>query len=347
MKDEESRAGEELAAAHWVSVVLPVHDERDSLAVLVDEIRDVLAPLELGGWEILICDDGSLDDSVEVAERCRLADPDHVIVLRLRRNYGQTAALAAGFDHARGDVLVPMDADLQNDPRDIPRLLARLDDGFDVVKGWRRERKDFFLSRRFPSLIANRLIAWTTGIYIHDNGCTLAAYRREILQDVSMYGELHRFLPALAFWAGGRVVELEVNHRPRRFGRTKYGLSRTIRVLLDLLTVNFLLRYSTKPMQIFGRWGIWCLLFGGFMGVLTVLLKLLPPHHDVTGNPWMYLCIFFSLGGLQLLATGLIGEITIRTYHESQGKAIYALRERVSNPQPQTGLDREEAGLLE
>lgn len=311
-----------------VSVVVPVLNETESLRPVHEELSGVL--VELGSdYEIIYIDDGSTDNSFEVCREFFEGDRDHVRVVRLRRNFGQTAALAAGFDAARGGVIVPMDADLQNDPADIPRLLEKLDEGYDVVSGWRARRKDNLWSRRLPSRLANWLISRIAGVHLHDYGCTLKAYRRDVVEHMHLYGDLHRFLPALAHWAGATVTEIEVNHRPRRFGESKYGLGRTIRVVLDLITVKFLLSYATRPMHVFGVMGLISLALGTLAGVLTIMLKLLPPHKDVTGNPWMYVGIFFILGGLQLLVLGLLGEIAVRTYYESQNKPIYNVRERL------------------
>jgi glycosyltransferase involved in cell wall biosynthesis len=251
-------------------------------------------------------------------------------VVRLRRNFGQTAAFSAGFDRARGDVVVTLDADLQNDPADIPRLLAQIEQGYDVVSGWRKDRQDRFLDRRLPSVVANRLISWVTGVYLHDYGCSLKAYRREVLADVRIYGELHRFLPALAYGMGARVTEIEVSHHPRQFGRSKYGISRTIRVLLDLLAVKFLLSYSTRPIHIFGLAGLLSLIFGGgllaYLGIVRIILG-----QDIGDRPLVLLAILLTMLGVQLITSGLLAELVTRTYHEAQGKPIYTVREELGN----------------
>jgi glycosyltransferase involved in cell wall biosynthesis len=307
--------------------VIPLFNEEESLRILHREISEVLQQMPQHTYEILFVDDGSSDDSYGVACELHEKDPEHVIVIGLRRNFGQTAAMAAGFDTARGDIIIAMDADLQNDPADMPQLLEKMDEGFEVVSGWRAHRRDKFFSRRLPSVLANKLISWITGVRLHDYGCTLKAYDHRVMESVQLYGEMHRFLPALASWAGARVAEIEVNHRPRRFGGSHYRMDRTLRVILDLITVKFLVSYSTKPMQVFGRWGVYSIGLGVLAGFLTVALKLLPPHQDVTGNPWMYLCIFLLLGGLQLVGMGLLGEISARTYYESQQKSTYTVRE--------------------
>ncbi|MGD9497008.1 MAG: glycosyltransferase family 2 protein, partial [Armatimonadota bacterium] len=256
-------------ASPEVSVVIPVYDEAEGIAHLYDALTEALMGLDRS-WEVILVNDGSTDDSAQRLDELAARDP-RFVAIHLRRNYGQTAAMAAGFDYAGGEVIVAMDADLQNDPRDIPKLLAKLDEGYDVVSGWRKERRDTWLTRVFPSKVANWLISWWTGVKLHDYGCSLKAYRREILQDVQLYGEMHRFIPALAHWAGGSIGEVEVSHQPRRFGRSKYGLSRITRVFLDLITVKFLLSYATRPIQVFGRWG---LIIGGVGLVLALWLSI-------------------------------------------------------------------------
>jgi len=314
---------------HFISIVIPVYNEEESLGVLHTEITEAMNQAPGHRYEVIYVDDGSTDRSYALLGELYETDPAHVRAIRFRRNFGQTPAMAAGFDAARGDIIVPMDADLQNDPADIPRLVSKMDEGYDVVSGWRADRKDKFLSRRLPSMIANGLISWMTGVRLHDYGCTLKAYHRDAAAHIQFYGELHRFLPALASWGGARVTEMKTNHRARRFGASKYGIDRTLRVILDLITVKFLLSYSTKPMQVFGKWGFASMAIGALAAVLTALLKLLPPHKDVTGNPWMYVAIFFSLGGLQLICMGLLGEINVRTYYESQNKSIYTVRDHL------------------
>ena len=312
---------------HSISMVIPVYNEEESLRPLYKEISDAMENTPSSFYEIIFVDDGSLDSSVEICKEFCESDPEHVRLVVLRRNFGQTAAMSAGFDAAKGTIIFPMDADLQNDPADIKHLIDKVDEGFDVVSGWRADRKDKFFSRRLPSMIANGLISWMTGVNLHDYGCTLKAYHRDVVEHMNFYGELHRFLPALASWGGADVTEIKVNHRARKFGTSKYGIGRTIRVVLDLITVKFLLSYSTKPMQIFGKWGFVSMGIGFLSGLLTIILKL--KGQDVTSNPWMYICIFFMLGGLQLICMGLLGEINVRTYYESQEKAIYTVRESI------------------
>ncbi len=309
-----------------VSIVVPVYNEEDSLRPLHAEITAAMGKSPLDTYEIILVDDGSRDGSVEVCRELHAADPEHVRVIILRRNFGQTAAMAAGFDAARSGVIVPMDADLQNDPADIGLLLDKLEEGYDVVSGWRANRQDKALSRKLPSMIANRLISWITGVHLHDYGCTLKAYRREVTEHMNFYGELHRFLPALASWAGARVAEIPVNHRSRKFGVSKYGIGRTIRVILDLITIKFLMSYSTKPMQVFGKVGALSLGVGFFAGLVTVYGKVF--HNlSVNRNGWALVCLLFLLTGMQFISMGLLGEINIRTYYESQKKRIYTVRE--------------------
>jgi glycosyltransferase involved in cell wall biosynthesis len=309
-----------------VSVVLPVLNEEESLPLLHQRLAEVLG--ESGySYEIIVVDDGSTDRSFGVMRDLQASD-EHLRVVRFRRNYGQTAAFAAGFDRARGDVVITMDADLQNDPADIPALIAKMAEGYDVVSGWRVDRKDRFLDRRLPSILANRLIGWTTGVRIHDYGCSLKAYRREVLADVRLYGELHRFIPALAHAAGARVTEMPVSHHPRRFGKAKYGLSRTLKVILDILAVRFLTSFSTRPIHIFGLLGLTSFLVG--MAVLIYLaivrIFLLQPIGD---RPLTLLGILLTMLGVQLVTSGLLAELVTRTYYESQGKPIYTVREEL------------------
>jgi glycosyltransferase involved in cell wall biosynthesis len=320
-----------------LSVVAPVYNEEENVPLLVQELQAVLSTLQRS-WEIVLVDDGSTDRSWERLVEAARTHP-RLRLVRLRRNFGQTAAMTAGFQEARGKVIVTMDADLQNDPAEIPKLLERMDAGFDVVSGWRKDRKDAFLTRLLPSMIANAMISKFTGVALHDYGCTLKAYSREIVSHIDLYGEMHRFIPALASWVGGRIDEVPVNHRPRRFGKSKYGLSRIVKVLLDLLTVKFLLRYSTRPIQIFGKIG---LLFGvaGFLMMLAVLIGHLSFlcfrtefAADLIKRPfWVIAPFMLILFCLQFISMGLLAEIQIRTYHESQNKPIYIIKERFESP---------------
>jgi glycosyltransferase involved in cell wall biosynthesis len=310
-----------------LSVVIPVYNEACNLTTLCDEVVGCLDEHALE-FELILVDDGSSDNSPQVLADIAAAEP-RIKVLLLRRNFGQTAAMSAGFDHAMGQVIIPMDGDLQNDPRDIPHLLAKMDEGYDVVSGWRKDRKDKFVSRRLPSILANALISRMTDVSLHDYGCTLKAYRREVLSGVNLYGELHRFVPALASQFGAKVAEIPVNHRPRVAGTSKYGIDRTLRVVLDLLTVKFLLKYSTRPMQLFGRWAVWTFALAGFGGLTTLYMKVFEGL-SMNRNPLLVLTAFLLFSGVQFLAFGLLGELVTRTYHEVQDKPIYTVRERVN-----------------
>lgn len=312
-----------------VSVVLPVYNERENLEPLYRELREVLVSLGRP-FEILFIDDGSQDGSTDVLRRLAASD-ETVRVIRFRRNFGQTAALDAGLHHASGEVIVLMDADAQNDPSDIPRMMARLDEGYDLVHGWRKERQDPFWNRRLPSLVANWLISRSTGFPIHDLGCTLKVLRRDIADDLQLYGEMHRFIPILAQWRGARCVEMVTKHHPRRHGVSKYGISRTLRVLLDLITVKYLIQYLTSPMKLFGLFGLGCGALGLAAGGVLIALKL-GQGIDMTGNPLLILSVSSMLAGLQFLVLGMLGELGVRGYYESQGKKPYTIRERINFP---------------
>jgi glycosyltransferase involved in cell wall biosynthesis len=309
-----------------VSIVIPLLDEEETLPQLHERVRAALERLGQS-YEIVYVDDGSTDRTFERLSTLARDDP-HVRVVQFRRNFGQTAALQAGIDYSRGETLVFMDGDLQNDPADVGRLLARLDEGYDVVSGWRKDRKDA-LSRRLPSRIANAIISRITGIDLHDYGCTLKAYRRDVLNSVRLYGEMHRFIPAYAAWAGASVSELEVSHHPRRFGKSKYGLSRTLRVLLDLMTAKFLGSFSSKPNYLFGTIAFVSWFFAFLAGVIVILEKVLPPHPEAHNNPLLLLAVFLAIVGVQFLLMGLLAELGVRTYHESQGKPTYVVRQVV------------------
>ncbi len=308
-----------------LSIVVPVFNERDNLALLVREIVAVMDDRGLN-YELILVDDGSTDGSAaEYEGLCR--EYPLLKVVELRRNFGQTAAMAAGFDHARGDVMIPLDGDLQNDPADIPRLLAKLDEGFDVVSGWRRVRHDTWLTRRAPSGVANKLISLITGVKLHDYGCTLKAYRREIIEHLHLYGEMHRFIPALATWSGCRVAEIEVNHRPRTRGKTKYGLGRIFKVLLDLTTIKFLGSFSTKPLHIFGGVGMLSFLAACVTGAIVIWQKWFHSSHlAMNRNPLLILTTMLMMMSVQFLMMGLLAEMLARTYHESQKKPTYIVR---------------------
>ncbi len=309
-----------------VSIFLPVYNEEPNLMPLHAKLDEALKSLDRSA-EIVYVDDGSTDGSLKILREIAELDP-RVRVVALRRNYGQTAAMAAGIDAASGKVLIPMDADLQNDPADIQRLLQKLDEGYDVVSGWRKNRQDKMVTRKIPSMIANRLISWIGGVPLHDYGCSLKAYRRESLQDVRLYGEMHRFIPIYASWAGARVTEIPVKHHARTMGKSKYGLSRTLKVVFDLMTIKFMASYQTKPIYVFGMFGMLAFLISLLAGLYAVFLKLFH-RADFVQTPLPILTIVMFAVGVQFLLMGLLAEMLVRTYHESQAKAIYAVRERL------------------
>jgi len=309
-----------------VSVFLPVYNEEPNLRPLHAKLDAALKSLDRSA-EIVYVDDGSSDGSLGILRDLARLDP-RVRVVALRRNYGQTAAMAAGIDAARGKVLIPMDADMQNDPADIQRLLDTLDEGYDVVSGWRKNRKDKMVTRKIPSMIANRLISWIGGVPLHDYGCSLKAYRRESLQDVRLYGEMHRFIPIYASWAGARVTEIPVEHHARTMGKSKYGLSRTLKVVFDLMTIKFMASYQTKPIYVFGSFGMLAFAISLLAGLYALFLKVIHKA-DFVQTPLPILAIVMFAVGVQFLLMGLLAEMLVRTYHESQAKAIYAVRERL------------------
>lgn len=307
-----------------LSVVIPVFNEEENVKLLYPKLKQFLDSLKKD-YEIIFVDDGSTDKTPRLLHRIYEEDR-RVKVVVFRRNFGQSAAISAGFDYAKGEVIVTLDADLQNDPKDIPQLISKIEEGFDVVSDWRVERKDSFLSRRLPSHISNWLISLFTGVRLHDYGCTLKAYKKEVAKEIKLYGEMHRFIPALAKWVGASICEVKVGHFPRKYGKSKYGFSRISRGFLDLLTVKFLLSFSTRPIQIFGRFGLLSIFLGFFLIVVLIIMKI--THRvDMTGNPFLYLSILFFLVGTQFISIGLLGEIISRTYHESQNKPIYFIRE--------------------
>jgi glycosyltransferase involved in cell wall biosynthesis len=309
------------------SIVVPVFNEQENIRRLYDALRPVLDGLP-HEYELLFIDDGSTDGSY--AELNHLAATDsRVKVVRFRRNFGQTAAMNAGLHLATGDVIVTMDADLQNDPLDIPLLLDKLDEGYDLVHGWRKHRQDALVNRKLPSKIANWLISRVTGFPVHDLGCTLKAMRRDVACDLQLYGEMHRFIPILAHWRGARCVEIVTRHHPRRFGTSKYGISRTTRVLLDLITVKYMTQYLTSPMKLFGKIGLLSCGIGLASGAATIAMKL-AGGIDMTGNPLLLLSVFASFVGLQFLVLGMLGELGVRTYYESQNKQPYTIRELIN-----------------
>mgnify|MGYP003575864928 FL=1 len=320
----ENVAGENPAPE--VSIFLPVYNEEPNLMPLHAKLDDALKSLDRSA-EIVYVDDGSTDGSLKILRE--IAEVDRrVRVVALRRNYGQTAAMAAGIDAASGKVLFPMDPDLQNDPADIKRLLNKLDEGYDVVSGWRKNRKDKMVTRKIPSMIANRIISWIGGVPLHDYGCSLKAYRRESLEDVRLYGEMHLFNPIYASWAGARVTQIPVEHHARTMGKSKYGLSRTLKVVFDLMTIKFMASYETKPIYVFGMFGFLAFAISLLAGLYAVFLKIFHKA-DFVQTPLPILTIVMFAVGVQFLLMGLLAEMLVRTYHESQAKAIYAVRERL------------------
>ncbi|HRK91339.1 MAG TPA: glycosyltransferase family 2 protein [Anaerolineales bacterium] len=311
-----------------LSLIVPVYNEQENLPMLFKAIDQTMHSLGKT-WEVVFVDDGSRDDSLSILKQQAEKDPEHVRVISFRRNFGQTAAIAAGLDHSQGDIIILLDADMQNDPADIPMLLAKLDEGYDLVSGWRKNRKDNALTRNFPSMLANKLISWVTGVELHDYGCTLKAYRRPVLEGFRLYGEMHRFIPVFANSVGARITEVIVNHHPRRFGKTKYGLERTVKVILDLFTVKFLVSYASKPIYLFGGTGM------GLMVISAIIMGYLFFRRiffliGVTGSPLFQTSVMFFILGFQSMLMGLIAELLVRTYHESQRKPTYTVRTRIN-----------------
>jgi dolichol-phosphate mannosyltransferase len=317
-----------------ISVFLPVLNEEPNLRPLHAKLDEALKKLGRTA-EIIYVDDGSTDGSLAILRELAGADP-RVRVVALRRNYGQTAAMAAGIDAARGRVLIPMDADLQNDPADIVRLLEKLDEGYDVVSGWRKNRQDKLVTRKLPSMMANRLISWIGGVPLHDYGCSLKAYRRESLEDVRLYGEMHRFIPIYASWAGARVTEIPVEHHARTMGQSKYGLSRTVKVVFDLMTIKFMASYHTKPIYVFGMFGVIAIALSFIAGLWATVLKFWKGTSFIL-TPLPVITVVMLAIGVQFLLMGLLAEMLVRTYHESQAKRIYAVRETIGIGRPKMG----------
>ena len=313
-----------------VSVIIPVFNEVDSLDLLHQAIRDALVDQDMD-WEVVYVDDGSTDGSQDKLEKIATEDAGHVCVVMFRRNFGQTAAIAAGIDYAHGEVIVLMDADLQNDPADIPMLLEYIQQGYDVVSGWRVNRQDKMISRRLPSQAANWLISRVTGVYLHDYGCTLKAYRREVITGFRLYGEMHRFIPVYARMVGARMIEVPVRHHARRFGKAKYGLGRTLKVILDLFTVKFLLDYAAKPIYLFGGTGL--VLFSiSFLILVYLLFMRIAFNEHMVRSPLLQMSVMFFIMGFQSILMGLMAEMLARTYHESQSKPTYTLKRVIPNP---------------
>jgi len=307
-----------------LSIVIPLLNEEDNIPPLYQSLKDVLDPMDIR-YEIIIIDDGSTDRSYEILADLAATDKS-LKVIRFRRNFGQTAGLAAGVDEAEGEVVITMDADLQNDPKDIPKLLEKINEGYDLVAGWRYDRQDAEISRKLPSRIANALISRTTDVKLHDYGCTLKAFRKEVVKNINLYGELHRFIPAIASWMGVKIAEVKVNHHARIHGESKYNISRTPRVLLDLFTVKFLLSYSAKPLQFFGKFG---LISGGvgFIMMMWLILQRLFTDTPLSDKPSLLIAVMLILVGIQFISFGLLGEMMTRTYHETQKKSVYVVRD--------------------
>jgi glycosyltransferase involved in cell wall biosynthesis len=305
-----------------ISIVIPLYNEEENVRELYSSLKPVMDSIR-NEYEIIFIDDGSTDSTLSLLQEIKAAD-DTVIVLSLRRNFGQTAAFAAGFDYSRGDIIVTMDGDLQNDPKDIPKLLELMKDN-DLVSGWRKVRKDPFLSRRLPSILANSLISKVTGVNLHDYGCSLKAYRRDVIKNLKLYGEMHRFIPAVASWYGVRIAEVETTHHPRLRGKSKYGISRTMKVVLDLITVKFLQSFSTKPLQFFGPIGLFSGALGFFISLYLSIDKLLSGK-DIGGRPLLLLGALLIIVGIQFIGMGLLGEMMVRVYHETQKKPIYVIK---------------------
>lgn len=305
-----------------ISIVIPIYNEVESLPRLYEAVTSVMSGLD-NSYEIVMVDDGSRDGSLKYLEELAAKDP-HIVVVSFRRNFGQTAAMSAGFEYSTGEVIITMDADLQNDPEDIPMLIEKIK-GRDVVSGWRKDRKDPFFSRKLPSLIANWLISKVTGVSLHDYGCTLKAYRRDVIDNIKLYGEMHRFIPAIASWVGADIIEVPTKHHPRRFGTSKYGISRTIRVVLDLITVKFLQSFSTRPIHAFGPPGL-VMGFAGFLISLYLSYEKIVHGVEIGSRPLLLLGVLLIILGVQAVVMGLLGEMLARIYHESQNKPIFVIK---------------------
>ncbi len=310
-----------------LSIVVPVYNEEENIPLLYDALIAVMTPLSIT-WEAVLVDDGSRDQSARLLEDLAQKYPEHFRAVLLRRNFGQTAAIAAGIDHSCGDVVILMDADLQNDPQDIPMMLEKINEGYDVVSGWRARRKDDFLTRTLPSKLANGLISWVTGVHLHDYGCTLKAYRREVITGYRLYGEMHRFIPVYANSVGAKILEVPVHHHPRKFGKAKYGLERTFKVVLDLFTVKFLSSYSNKPIYLFGGTGLVLVLLSGLV-LLYLDIRRIFLGVPVLESPFFQMSTMIFILGFQSILMGLIAELQVRTYHESQDKPTYTVRKTV------------------
>ena len=307
-----------------LSLIIPVYNEQDNLPLLFDAINKIMNTLNRP-WEAVMVDDGSCDNSLNILKEYAQKDPEHVRVISFRRNFGQTAAIAAGIDYSNGDTIILLDADMQNDPADIPDMLAKLDEGYDLVSGWRIDRKDNAVTRNFPSMLANGLISRVTGVRLHDYGCTLKAYRRDVLEGFRLYGEMHRFIPVYASSVGAKITEMPVHHHPRKYGKTKYGLERTVKVILDLFTVKFLVAYSSKPIYLFGGTGGLMIIISAVTMVYLFVRRTFWSV-SVSDSPLFLLSTMLFILGFQSMLMGLIAELLVRTYHESQRKPTYTIR---------------------
>jgi len=306
-----------------ISVIVPVFNESESIGLLLDEVINVMSSHKFN-FELIVVNDGSKDNTYQVLKELTLKIKE-LSVISLRKNYGQTAAMSAGFDNSKGDIIITLDGDLQNDPNDIPTLISEINDGYDLICGWRFDRKDKLINRKIPSKIANKLIAYVTGLKLHDYGCSLKAFKKEIIDDIKLYGELHRFLPVLANIEGARIKEIKVNHRSRKYGSSKYGIDRTFRVLMDLLTVWFMTKFLTRPMYGFGFVGIISIFISLSMTSYLLIIKIL--GDDIGNRPMLMFALILGIAGVQLFSFGLLSELLIRTYHESQDRPIYRIRE--------------------
>jgi glycosyltransferase involved in cell wall biosynthesis len=313
-----------------ISIIVPVYDEAENLPLLNQAIMNAMDGYD---FEVIYVDDGSKDKSLQVLEEIVEDHLERVRIIEFRRNFGQTAAMAAGIDNARGEVIVTIDADMQNDPADIPQLLKQIDQGYDVASGWRVDRKDTFLTRTIPSRVANWIISKVTGVGLHDYGCTLKAYRREVLEGFHLYGEMHRFIPAYAGMVGARIIEVPVRHHPRRFGKAKYGLERTAKVILDLFTVKFLISYSNKPIYLFGGAGLVLIALSFIDLTALIIRRLVPPYEHMIRSPLLLMSVMLFTLGFQSILMGLIAELMVRTYYESQSKATYSIRRMLPSTQ--------------
>jgi glycosyltransferase involved in cell wall biosynthesis len=312
-----------------LSIVIPVYNENESLPLLQAAIQQALCGLQTLSWEVIYVDDGSVDGSPQTLEKIAAEDPEHTCVVALRRNFGQTAAIAAGIDHSQGEILILMDADMQNDPADIPMMLEKMGQGYDVVSGWRLNRQDTFLTRVVPSRAANWLISTVTGVHLHDYGCTQKAYRREVITGFRLYGEMHRFIPAYANSVGARIIEVPVHHHARKFGKAKYGLTRTLKVVLDLFTVKYLISYANKPIYLFGGTGIFLIALSAIT-LFFLLVRRVALGVPVLSSPFFLMSAMFIILGFQSILMGLIAEMLVRTYHESQSKPTYTIRKVIN-----------------